>query len=179
MITFKKFLSKALLIVPLFALISCGGNASDDDNTNQETRTYEDYKEFIFDDIDDMYSFDGTYGVYLYSNTCPHCAEIKTNVFNHLDKLKNGDDVLDIKMIDMVGTDSVVSSELKSKFKTKPADYTKDDVPNLINEMKNDKPKSVADTYFFYVPAVYVIEDNTFVNLFAGTSDTVSLLDNN
>lgn len=149
----------AILISFLFlTLVSCGQN---------ETRSYSEYSNFFLDDIDNFYQIEEEhYFIDLYQVECSHCENVKTNLFNYLDKLNSGEKTLKIYLFDLnSGVGGVLN---RNKFKVKSANYDRN---VLIREMEKTKPSSLNETYYFGTPSLYEIKDGRFENLYLGENE--------
>lgn len=157
----KKISSFLLVSISLISLVtSCGGSEDVINGVDISKKTYSDYKEFHLKTLDEFYSLEGTYSVQLYYETCPSCKNVQPYLFRHLENLKAGNKQFKTYIFDMKrkGGDTLEEAIInRSKFKPVDSNKTKE---QMINEMINNKASSLKDTYFFGVPALYVVKDN-------------------
>lgn len=155
----------------LFSLFSCGITSIRGSDKN-----YSEYSDFYLSSLDDFYSMEeDKYFIYLYSNSCSFCDDIKGNLFDHLEENKNN---LGIKgyIFNIFSNSNAQGKENRAKFKEKESDYNQDE---LVKEMSNAKPSSISETYFFSTPSIYLIENHMFSNIFIGNRVCAIFLDSN
>lgn len=139
------------------------------EETNYDTKTYEDYASFKLDSLDNFYSFEGTYCIELYHLYCPHCTSIKEDLFTYLDKYSEGKVSTKVFIYDMDVSTTSAGIINRAKFKKTTVSY-QESAP-LIEEMKQNKVNSVSETYFFAVPSLYIVENNVFKDLLIGSTE--------
>ncbi len=156
----------------LLSLASCHNNV-------EETRTYDDYKSQYIT-IDEFYAKEGRYGVYTFGKYCHYCDGIKTDVFNYVDSLKENNRKLEnLYFFEFKESDNEEGKKQREAFKEKPDNYRDEGVlEKLIQEMINSHPTTLKETYFFFVPAIYVIEDNKLVDYIHGSTNSPNYLKN-
>ena len=156
--------NKLLIIFSSLLCFSCGEN-----HEIEETRKYDDYAEFSFSDVTTMYELEGDhYYIEFYSVTCPHCENLKTSLFNYLDKYKEEEVETKVYIFDAHHSESDVGKSVRNNFKVKPENFVRE---NLIVEMKENSVSSISDTYWFSIPSLYEIKNGEFVSLTLGSSD--------
>ena len=161
---------KKLFLIAFSSLFcaSCGGEP-----VVEETRKYEDYAEFSFSDVTKMYELEEEhYYVEFYSETCPHCENLKTSLFNYLDKFKKEEVATKVYIFDAHHAESDLGKAIRANFKTKPENYNKD---TLLKEMKDNKPSTVGQTYWFAIPGLYEVTNGKYASYTSGTNDIANL----
>ncbi len=162
------------ILLPVVCFMSlCGCDANNGDNV-EETREYDNYLGNYIS-LDDFYHNDERYGVYLFGKYCSYCNNIKTSIFNYADSINSGEkhNIDNFYFFEFQSYNSVEGQEQRSKFKTKPDDYStySDDEKNqLIRNMLNAKPTKLSETYFLSTPSIYVIEDGVLIDVIRGSN---------
>lgn len=158
----NKIFKGVLCLISLLSIASCANNSGE-----EETRNYEDYLENAIP-FNDVYAKEGKYAVYAYGSYCSHCTTIKGDVFDFIDKLKGGykTTINNLYLLEFHPYSSEIGQTERNSFKVKPTEY---DEKTLISEMIEAKPTSLAETYFFGTPALYVIENNQLVDFLIGS----------
>ena len=162
------------ILLPVICFMSlCGCDANNGDNV-EETREYDNYLGNYIS-LDDFYHNDERYGVYLFGKYCSYCNNIKTSIFNYADSINSGEkhNIDNFYFFEFQSYNSVEGQEQRSKFKTKPDDYStySDDEKNqLIRNMLNAKPTKLSETYFLSTPSIYVIEDGVLIDVIRGSN---------
>ena len=162
------------ILLPVICFMSlCGCDANNGDNV-EETREYDNYLGNYIS-LDDFYHNDERYGVYLFGKYCSYCNNIKTSIFNYADSINSGEkhNIDNFYFFEFQSYNSVEGQEQRSKFKTKPDDYStySDDEKNqLIRDMLHAKPTKLSETYFLSTPSIYVIEDGVLIDVIRGSN---------
>lgn len=162
------------ILLPVICFMSlCGCDANNGDNA-EETREYDNYLGNYIS-LDDFYHNDERYGVYLFGKYCSYCNNIKTSIFNYADSINSGEkhNIDNFYFFEFQSNNSVEGQEQRSKFKTKPDDYStySDDEKNqLIRNMLHAKPTKLSETYFLSIPSIYVIEDGVLIDVIRGSN---------
>lgn len=150
-------------------LTSCTNHENDN-----ETRSYADYPEFALPSIDEMYELkDVEYYVEYYFPECPHCQNIRSSIYNYMDKVKNGDENIPLYYFNIENGSTSNGSINRSKFKIKPNSYNRD---VLVSQMIREKVSKVSDTYFFGTPSLYVIKNGVLADFYIGEVDIPAFL---
>lgn len=174
----KNLLKSILLTLALTTLSACSNNLMSEETAQKEEVTYEDYKEFELSSLDEFYTMsNSSYYIYLYSDVCPHCEDIKSTVFTYLNRFKDGDVKTPLYIFNMHSLKSTEGIYNRSHFKSKDENLglTQE---QLINEMKNNKPSLVSETYFIGTPSLYKIESRHYGSMYIGNSDVKNQLRN-
>ena len=158
-------------LIPLL-LVSCTIN----DDVVEDLRDYSDYSEFSLSSIDQLYTKEeGNYIVEIFFPECPHCKAIKSNIFDYLDLQKNNSEMKKLYFFDIRSSSSLAGNSNRDKFKTKPENYSNiRDI--LIDEMRGAKPSTLEETYFFGTPSLYEINNNSFFDLYVGSTNITNYL---
>jgi len=161
-----------LFVLPLFALslFSCSNSSIDD----VETRDYSDYVEFN-SKVEDLYNHEGRYAFYVYQINCSHCVNIKGKLFDYLDSFKAGNKTYftNFYLCSLSPYSSEEGIKERESFKEKPNEYVSDD---LIDEMIKAQPTSIAETFFFGTPSLYIIENKQFKTMRLGDTTIANYL---
>lgn len=160
-------LFKNLLIISFtsFFLMSCGAK--------EETRKYEEYSEFSFNDVTKMYELEGEhYYVQFYSESCPHCENTKPYLFDYLDKLKSNQVSTKVYIFNAYSSGSDLGKAVRLNFKVTPENANQDE---LIEEMNETKPTTVGQTYWFGIPSLYEVTNGKYSNFYIGTESITNL----
>lgn len=165
MIKTKKVQKILLLFISTF-LISCS------ETNENDTRTYSDYEEFSIATLDEFYTQkEDFYCVELYYETCQYCNQVKPYLFDYIDAFLNNAKTTKVYFFNMYKSSSNEGIINRSKFKTKPDSYNRDDI---IAEMLESKPSTISDTYFISVPSVYVISNGSLSNYVIGSTEVIN-----
>jgi len=167
-----KIFNKLLLVI--FSSLFC---ASCESNENiNETRKYEDYAEFSFSDVNEMYNLEEEhYYIEFYSTTCPHCEKLKTSLFDYLDKYKEEKVTTKVYIFDAHSSESDFGKAIRSSFKTKQENYNREE---LLKEMEDAKPLKVSDTYWFAIPGLFEVTNGKYTSYTLGSESIASLYAN-
>lgn len=145
------------------------------DNEVSNGKSYEDLVDNQLTTLDNFYSEpESKYFVLLHFSTCPHCQNIKDTVFEYVDTIatENNPKIYFFNM-GLPNTETGIAN--RSKFKS-TSDLTgstaNEKIAQANTNMKDGKVNSPANTYYFGVPALYVVENNTFSEFIVG--DTVA-----
>lgn len=158
---------KNLLFITLTSafLMSCG--------EKPETRKYSEYSEFSFNDVTTMYNLEGNhYYVQFYSETCPHCENTKSSLFDYLDKFKENKVSTKVYIFNAYSSGSDQGQAVRLNFKVKPDGASQE---SLIEEMNTNKPQTVGETYWFGIPCVYEISDGKYQSFLIGSESIKDL----
>lgn len=147
--------------------------------TNFDSRNYEiDFNEFNLKDLNEFYlKEEDIYYVYLFSLECPYCRNIKGVVMNYMDKIRDNLNVDSPKLYfyDMKPSSSEEGKVNRSYF-TIPSVESTDEFKEYINLMKEKKVSSTKDTYYAYIPSLYIVENNVFKDCILGSSTLLEYL---
>jgi len=169
MTIFKK--SAFLLSFIALSCISCGKNV-----TEYEGKTYDDYKEFQLEKIDDFYNADeGTYFLQFYFETCPYCKKVMPHLFRYLSESNNPK----VYIFDIKSSSDPTGDTYRHMFKERNDKLTNEDYENLTNEMVQSHPSNIQDTYFLSVPSLYKITNHKLENFYMGSSNLIKMYDEN
>lgn len=152
----------------LLSLVCLTGSCQKEE-TNYDTKTYDDYASFNLPTLDEFYSYEGTYCIELYHLYCPYCTSIKEDLFRYLDKYSEGKASTRVFIYNMDVSTTSQGIINRAKFKKTTVGYQ--DSEPLIEEMKENKVNTIGETYFFAVPSLYIIENNVFKDLLIGSTD--------
>ena len=170
----KKHLITTLIASSLILLSGCSANSIDVSN-----KDYIDYESYYLTSLDEFYKLeDNSYFVYLYSDVCSHCDDIKKEIFTYLENMTLSS--FSKSKLYIYNMHSIKTNEgmiNRNQFK-QIEDSEGKTQEQLINEMVINKPTSLKETYFFGTPSLYLIENNSFSNLKIGTREVVSSLNN-
>ena len=157
----------------LFLLCSCGPSISD---TNG--RDYKDYEEFQISNIEDFYlQEEDEYLVEIYFPECPHCTNIKGNIFDYLDNYKNNKVSKKLYLFNIKSGSSEEGRTNREKFKKKPSNsFDENQAKIWLNQNLNEKPNKIEDTYFFYVPSLYQIKNGVLDYVTWGENNVINYL---
>ena len=74
-----------LLVSSLLFLSSCSNI-----KVYVNNKDYADYEQFVLPTLEDFYTLnEDNYFIYLYSDSCSHCDDIKKDIFSYLEKMKD------------------------------------------------------------------------------------------
>lgn len=166
----NKLIKSGLIILLSSFIFSC-------EYIDNETRTYNDFKDYKIE-IDDLYNVsENHYLVYLYREDCSHCNKIKGYIFDYIEE--NNFVVKDSKKINMYLMEfDTSSSELghfqRDKFKENKgvSGYSDQEREEAIIEMKNNHVSTISETYLVGFPMVYEVLNGSFNNGWFG-DDTI------
>jgi len=126
--------------------------------------------------LDDFYSVENDkYFIYLYSDACSFCTFIEGKVLSYFDYQENEDNSIpNLYFYNMKSKSTVEGLNNRAKFKQ----YGEGEViaSQLIEEMYQNCPSTISETYFIATPSLYVIENNKFSEYYQGSSDVPSFL---
>lgn len=160
-----KLLKICSLFLCVFITTSCN------DTKKYEDLDYKDFEQFSLSTLDDLYSLKGTYCVELYYPTCSHCVSLKPYLFKYLDEYERGEKTTKVYFFDVESSTTANGKLNRAKFKLKSVNYNREE---LILDMKENKPSTLSETYFFGTPSLYVIENNSFKDLIVGDKTIAS-----
>ena len=156
----SKFL---FLIIVLFSLCAC--------SSTNETRSYDEYQNNHLLSLDEFFKDDlNHYFVEIYRFDCSYCENVKTSVFNYLDRQNNGENLTPLFLFNM---DEGGQSANRNRFKSKPEHANND---SLIREMETNKPNTLSETYFLGTPIIYEIVDEKVDQVYLGANEVNGLL---
>lgn len=156
-----------IFLIPLFLITSC----SNTEENKEDTRDYSDYFDFSLTSVDELYQKEEEkYFVEIYFPECKYCKAIKDTVFNYIDAYKNNDSLTKLYIFDIQSSSTLGGKSNRDKFKTKPASYSDADKKLMIEEMVNNKPTTLEETYFFGTPSLYIVENGAFSELISGST---------
>lgn len=162
-----------LLLIPFIFLSSCNNNSG-----NDETRNYSDYTNHETT-LDQFYSKEGRYCVYFYQLSCSHCTAIKGDIFDYLDAQDKGTKTyftsFNIYCLGPKPTDGTLGNE-RSLFDYKGTSYSDEEVAAFVKEMQKNEVNTLATTYLFGTPSLYIINNNKFEDLIYGQVSIVNFL---
>lgn len=158
-------LKKCTLFLCILVSTSCN------DTKKYEDLDYNDFEQFSLTTLDNFYSLEGTYCVELYYPSCQHCVSLKPYLFKYLDEYDRGEKSTKVYFFNVESSTTANGKLNRAKFKLKPADSNRDE---LVLEMKENKPTTLGETYFFGTPSLYVIENNSFKDLIIGDKTIAS-----
>lgn len=148
-------------------------------NTSLNSRTYDnrsyyDYSENMLSSLDEFYvKEEEIYYVYLFFVGCPYCGNIKSNVLDYIEK----EDSTKIYMFNMKRSGFDIGKANRNRFIVpKDIDSTEDFYNKYIESMKNDNVNEVSNTYFRYVPSLYIVKNNKFNDAVIGSTTIVDFL---
>lgn len=148
--------------------VSCSSSESND------SRTYEEYKDFFIENVEDIYSQkEEKYYVEVFFETCPHCIKAKPHAFDYVDKYKNKEKEIKYYFFNIQSGSTFLGKDNRAKFKEKPKNYNKE---LLIAKNVEDKVGSVGETYFFGVPVLYEIINNKLNNEIIGDDNIINFI---
>ena len=159
-----------LLVSSLLFLSSCNNI-----KVYVNNKDYADYEQFVLPTLEDFYTLnEDNYFIYLYSDSCSHCDDIKKDIFSYLEKMKDPsfNSTVLYNMHSNKTNEGIVN---RNHFKKIDESEGKTQ-EQLINEMIKEEPSSLSSTYFFGTPSLYLIKNNHLSSLKIGTSVVVSSL---
>ena len=161
-----------LLVSSLLFLSSCSNI-----KVYVNNKDYADYEQFVLPTLENFYTInEDNYFIYLYSDSCSHCDDIKKDIFSYLEKMKDpsfNSTVLYIYNMHSNKTNEGIVNRNHFKKIDESEGKTQE---QLINEMIKEEPSSLSSTYFFGTPSLYLIKNNHLSSLKIGTSVVVSSL---
>lgn len=164
-----KFYRGLALILSIFT-VSCGVTS-----LRTSDKSYSEYQEFYLDSLENFYSKEeDEYIVYLFSDQCRHCDNIKGNLFDHLDNIKNGKIDTLTYIYNMRSNSTPEGQENRSMFKQKEENYDREE---LIEEMYDTTISSISETYFFATPSIYLVKNHMFSEYFYGSTNSANYFD--
>ena len=161
--------ARLLMIFSVFMLVSCNGPKPSFIDT--KNRNYDDYYErFGINNLEEefFYKDSNHYLIYIYSDTCSHCHNIKGVILDYLDSIidETCNGITDIYIFN-----GSKDPNFRTYFKEKPKNWQSDGLQNtLITQMIG--ASSLAETYFFGTPSLYTIKDHVLSTFYLG-EDTV------
>jgi len=161
---------KLLSIIGIsFLLVGCG-------STQNNTKNYEDYyAEHSLTALDDFYNKGtGTYYIYLYSEFCSHCENIKDTVLSYYDLDNPSNPTMYLFNMNKKGSEEGDIYRLKFKQNVDSSGYLV-----LREYMDKNHPTSLNDTYFIGTPTIYVIKNNKYDSMLLGDEEITTYLNNN
>lgn len=133
---------------------------SDDDYTK--------YAKYELSNIDDFYQIsESKYVIYLYSDLCSNCVDIKGNLYDYL--LRENE----TSYIYNMHTKSSEAGEL-NRLKFNQSDISQD---KKIEFNKKSKPTNLENTYFIGTPSIYIIQNATLVDFIIGNRECANYFD--
>jgi len=163
-----------LLLLPFIFLSSC----STDNNGEDETRDYSDYSSHQTT-LDEFYSKEGRYCIYFYQLSCSHCTAIKGDIFDYIDAQDKGEKTyfksFSIYCLGPKPSDGTLGNE-RSLFDYKGTKYSDEEVASFVKEMQKNEVNTLAKTYLFGTPSLYIINNNKFEDLMYGQFDIANFL---
>ncbi len=171
----NKFIALVLCLFASLSLFGCSNNDSTDD------KSYEDLVDDQLTTLDDFYlKPESKYFVLLHFSTCPYCQNIKDTVFEYVDTITtlNNPKIYFFNM-DLKNTETGDVNRAKFKSISDLTGSTNDEkIAQANTNMKDGKVNSLANTYYFGVPALYVVENNTFSEFIVGETVATYLTNN-
>lgn len=142
---------------------------------NLDSRSYQELDQFKLNDLSNFYNQkEDEYYIYLYYQTCPSCKAVKRNVFDYLFN-KNE---IPLYHYDMKVATSDEGATNRAKFAPPPKNVeTIEEFKRVyISENIKNKVSSTSQTYYFYVPSIYIVKNNVLSNVAIGELEITKLL---
>lgn len=143
-------------------------------SSTYDKRSYYDYSSNLLDSLDNFYlKEEEIYYVYLFYIGCPYCANIKKNILDYIEK----EDSTKVYMFNMKRSSFASGKENRNRFNI-PNDVSssEDFSSKYVEAMKENHINNVEDTYFKYVPSLYIVQNGKFSNAIIGSSTIVEFL---
>lgn len=139
--------------------------------TSYDSRSYDCINDYKLNSLDDFYSLnDNKYIVYLYYKTCPYCMKVRGYLYNYLLNSHK----TNIYIYDMKTKNEDEGILNRSKFKSFEGNY--DDFIKEMNKSIKEGINTLEDTYYKYVPSMYMIENNYLKEYLDGSDNIKTYL---
>lgn len=164
--------TKTLLFPLIFLLSACNSYPG----TYTDERPYSEFARYDIQDIENFYSYEGKYYLYIYSDACMYCVNIKGNVFTYIEKYENGEKEHPLYMFNIKAKSTEEGSKNRGKFKERPNEITEWHIEQYRREMIETGASSLSETYFIGTPSLYVIENHKLVDFIIDSNDVAYYL---
>ena len=147
-----------LLVSSLLFLSSCSNI-----KVYVNNKDYADYEQFVLPTLEDFYTLnEDNYFIYLYSDSCSHCDDIKKDIFSYLEKMKDpsfNSTVLYIYNMRSIKTnEGIVNRNYFKKFDESEGKTQE----QLINEMITAKTIPPIKSIIPYIAHFFVFSTRSF-----------------
>lgn len=168
--------TKPLLLSTFFLSLLSLTNCS----SKPSVRDYATYAPLAIN-FNDFYAKSGRYGVYCYGAYCPDCEAIKENIFDYEDLLLNDSPSCGLEKIYLLEfhkKSTSLGAEERGFFKTKDFLIDYNDLPKIMSLAHSTYgANNLSDTYFFFTPSLYIVEDHRLVEFVTDVPSYLSTFD--